>query len=1239
MIPRKGSNDKLQEVFDLLGFSADERHAAETFFNKEAGQEALDLIAFRDLSAAAPDPVNKLAKELVRKKRVEELARLFLLVFARGGATCYQMFTLDEMRMISKVPEMDAVKLTAAFGEAVGAYPYLNCSLWGLFDVAKHSTKTVRRALEYLGNKGSNGEFILLALYFRVEYQNRKPFLKAEQEGAQKWLGKGPNGAPRICTEIEEEDMPLLSAYEKLAIKNFAHLYFGCVSQTVTEAALQELADDVADGRMPQKLSPLIGTAVSVNENLRSLTVGLSYWNYMLSEKLKNILKFCIALDWKGTLDTMSTMSSGISISVEKNGGAYDEEFGIDTENYLRWAVGRNFTEIMKSQFERHRECYLGLMKQMDVEQGGKMLSVIRQQDADLYEKIMKEKRLHAKKGNNQDREKLIDSIVPAGADMNTAKAYLRGESAVETLYPFAGSWKQSLSYAGGREWRQLADYMKIYKDGEFFRRCEAYMLFKQAMYFFRNQILEPGSGREKIAPDRVEKIFADFSAEKVALSYQLSGVFMIYDRLYVKKLQDSFLDVALQVFTGYLKERREEMLAAFAAADAFGRCFALRVMRQDAQENKKEILAYAQDSAKIVKQELFDILLAQRDWETEIKALVMAKKAAEKELGIKVLAAWQETWGDFREFFAQAFEKEKNAKIKELLVNSLGNGTDGEERTAAATPEFSRENLVKELHRGGKKRGLAWAYETPFSVVHMAEDTKAQGAGRAAAEEEYLQAILLAYSSMDVCGVSANAAFLAKSVDAAEFAVYVNELFGKWMAAGAEAKKRWVLYAAAIHGGSAIIERLQTQIKEWPAQARGAIACEAVRALSLNPLPQALLVVDGIARKFKFKQVRAAAGEALAFAAGQLGITREELADRIVPDFGFDENVERVFDYGARKFIVTLTTALEVEVYEAAGGETAVAEKGSSVPEKKKECAIVRGKKLKNLPAPGKKDDAAKAAAAYEEFKQLKKQMKTTVSGQKQRLEMALSTAREWSIAAWRQLFVKNPIMHRFAISLIWGIYENGKLTQSFRYMEDGSFNTKDEEEFVLPDEREAVASGELVAGKGLSTGVRIGLVHPVELTAEDRAAWKEQLEDYEIVQPFEQLDRAVYTMTKEEADTQELTRFWDEEVNDLALGGKLLGFGWYRGSVQDAGCFDTYYREDKEAGLGVELHFSGSYVGGGNEDVTLYGVRFYKADTVARDSYVYDEADKQKAYFLRDIPARYFSEIVWQLTKVVMK
>ena len=203
-----------------------------------------------------------------------------------------------------------------------------------------------------------------------------------------------------------------------------------------------------------------------------------------------------------------------------------------------------------------------------------------------------------------------------------------------------------------------------------------------------------------------------------------------------------------------------------------------------------------------------------------------------------------------------------------------------------------------------------------------------------------------------------------------------------------------------------------------------------------------------------------------------------------------------------------------------------------------------------KNLPAPGKKDDAAKAAAAYEDFKQLKKQMKTTVSSQKARLEYALSVRREWLVDAWKNLFVKNPLMHQFAIGLIWGVYEEEKLVQSFRYMEDGSFNTQDEEEYTLPE------------------NAHISLVHPMELSEEERTAWKEQLADYEITQPIEQLDRPIYYMTVEEADKKGLERFGGYLINDLSLNGKMSGLGWYRGSVQDAGGFYTYYREDPGAG-----------------------------------------------------------------------
>lgn len=89
----------------------------------------------------------------------------------------------------------------------------------------------------------------------------------------------------------------------------------------------------------------------------------------------------------------------------------------------------------------------------------------------------------------------------------------------------------------------------------------------------------------------------------------------------------------------------------------------------------------------------------------------------------------------------------------------------------------------------------------------------------------------------------------------------------------------------------------------------------------------------------------------------------------------------------------------------------------------------------------------------------------------------------------------------------------------------------------------------------------------------------------------------------------------------------------GWYRGSVQDAGVYTDFYRED--GNLGVELEFSGSYVGDENEEVTVYGAVFYKAGTVARGSYVYDTVKDENRYTLDQVPPRYFSEIILQLAR----
>ena len=56
-------------------------------------------------------------------------------------------------------------------------------------------------------------------------------------------------------------------------------------------------------------------------------------------------------------------------------------------------------------------------------------------------------------------------------------------------------------------------------------------------------------------------------------------------------------------------------------------------------------------------------------------------------------------------------------------------------------------------------------------------------------------------------------------------------------------------------------------------------------------------------------------AAQALENVARELGITAEELADRIVPDLGFGKDGKRTFDYGKRSFTVSLTPTLELQI------------------------------------------------------------------------------------------------------------------------------------------------------------------------------------------------------------------------------------------------------------------------------------------------------------------------------------
>lgn len=606
---------------------------------------------------------------------------------------------------------------------------------------------------------------------------------------------------------------------------------------------------------------------------------------------------------------------------------------------------------------------------------------------------------------------------------------------------------------------------------------------------------------------------------------------------------------------------------------DLFLRAVAVEALDKLASEPeaKDAILAAAGDSSKQIREQVARILPKHPEWAEDYKTLLTSKKAA-----VRILAA--EALGKLgrREALEAALAKEKNAKVTDAIRAALG--------AEAAAPVGSVAELAASLTGGNRLRKLSWLLDGQLQQVRNADGSPADDAIR--------NATLLSYCELGRIGRSDTAAELSAGLGAAELQKLAVQVYDRWYADGAQAKHKWVLPFAAVYGGASMTPRLTKAIHDWPEHQRGAIACDAVMALALSSDPAAIVIVDSLSRKFKFRQIKAAAAAALENAAKELGITAEELADRIVPDLGFSKDGTRVFDYGKRSFTVRLTSNLGLQITNN------------------------EGRTVKSMPAPGKTDDP-QAAEAYEAFKTMKKGIRTTVTAQRARLESALSVLRCWDTERWQALFVDNPIMHRFAMSLIWGVYADGKLTDTFRYMEDGTFNTVDEEEYTLPG------------------NARIGLVHPVELDSDTLEAWKQQLEDYEIRQSVEQLSRTVHRPEESRAGEKTLEDFGGKQLNALSLSGKLLQQGWYRGSVQDGGAFYCFWREDQELGIGAELRFSGTAVGyDDGENVTVYDAVFYTG-TVNRGSYVYDTLAPEQLVPLGEVPARYYSEIVHQLTR----
>ncbi|GIO02612.1 hypothetical protein J5TS2_32800 [Brevibacillus halotolerans] len=620
-------------------------------------------------------------------------------------------------------------------------------------------------------------------------------------------------------------------------------------------------------------------------------------------------------------------------------------------------------------------------------------------------------------------------------------------------------------------------------------------------------------------------------------------------------------IEKSLQLYSQLGAEARTSILEnIFEKKNGLSQDYYYQAIQLGLQDTSKKASSIAQaDFTNIKNKDLYI-----RIYQTE-------KKAKLKELALDAMRGVE----DYQSIYQELLSNETSAKFKTLLQNLIDAANQSPDKAHAT---FGTVVDKRKLAR------LKWLMIEQLPVLLDKE-----GGELDAEVKEYILTQSVDFTTAPNPHVLKVKDYAAPN-SLADFAM---ELYTIWLANQAPAKEKWVLFVCTSLGDRRIIDELSKQIKIWAEAGRGALASDAVKALSFMQEIAAFVTIDQMKRTVKNRQVKAAAAEALTMAAQNLNITPEELEDRLVTTLGFDQRGKRIFSYGQRTFTVKVNNDRQLHV---TNDET--------------------GKVVKNLPAPAQKDDATLAEQAKSEFAQLKKDVKNLVTIQSLRLEESLSKQRLWSITAWKNLFVENVMMQKFAIGLIWGLYEDGKLTDTFRYMEDGTFNTVDEEEYACKED------------------ALIGLVHPIELTKDDLQAWQTQLEDYEMKQPFPQLDRKLYFPTEEHLKTNRVTDLPAEEYSPTAFPKTMEKYGWYKGMAQDAGFYYEFYKEYGD--MIVELKFSGASISyyDGMDEISLESLAFYANKF---DRYYYYE--KSQPLPISTISPRLFSETIFDIMRATGK
>jgi hypothetical protein len=362
----------------------------------------------------------------------------------------------------------------------------------------------------------------------------------------------------------------------------------------------------------------------------------------------------------------------------------------------------------------------------------------------------------------------------------------------------------------------------------------------------------------------------------------------------------------------------------------------------------------------------------------------------------------------------------------------------------------------------------------------------------------------------------------------------------------GSAVASKGVLAVAAACAGGGAAAPVARYIKEWYGT-RAAQGKALIAMLAWIDHPNATQVMLAIGNRFRTKSIQEEATRQAEALAERKGWTLAELADRTMPSAGFDEKGELDLPYGPRSFQARLLPILKIELFN---------------PE---------GKKVASLPEPRVDDDAELAKAAKKSLSAAKKDIKSIVDLQTDRLYEALCTGRDWSFSDWSAFLNHHPIVRHLVHRLIWIQAPPSGALSVFRPLADGT----------LTDEADEAVE--------VQSDARIRLAHDMLLEPAVVQRWQQHLVDYEITPLFQQIGKGTWELPPGQANAKEVIDFKGHMLEAFALRGRATKLGYQRGAAEDGGWFHVYEKRFATLGLAAILEFTGNSLPEENRAVAL--------------------------------------------------